>query len=56
MGLVLVSEELKDLKSHNYVAKEDRKFKKSQTVAWISISLAVLFGLISLFYSTRKKN
>ena len=49
MGLVLVSEELKDLKNHNYIAKEDRKFKKSQTVAWISISIAVLFGLMSFF-------
>ena len=47
-GLVVVSEELRDLKSNGFKTKEDRKFKKSQNVAWVSIFLAFFIGFSSL--------
>jgi hypothetical protein len=53
-GVVVVSKELSDLYKNDFKSKEDRKFNKSQNIAWFSIIVALIFGVVSLYFSLRK--
>ncbi|WP_159023275.1 hypothetical protein [Formosa sp. L2A11] len=49
MGLLFVSEELKEFVRNKYMSKEDLRYKRSQIATWIGISLAIIFGILGLF-------
>lgn len=50
MGLLYVSEDLKDLVSNNFQTTDDIRFKKQQYATWFSIGLATILGLWSIIY------
>lgn len=50
MGLLYVSEELIDLANRNFIFPEEKRFKKQQLATWISIGLAFITGMWSIFY------
>lgn len=61
-GIILPTEELKELVRHNFKSEEDRKFAKNLNVAWVGILVAILMGLIGIWnpftnsYKIEQKN
>lgn len=49
MGLLFVTEELKEFVKNKYLSKEDLRYKRGQIATWIGISLALIFGIFGLF-------
>jgi hypothetical protein len=48
MGLLFVSEELKNFVRNNFRSIEDIRYKKSQLAMWTGITLAFIFGLCGM--------
>lgn len=46
----IISQELKDLVKHNFKTEEERRFSKQQWATWISILVAILIGLLGIFF------
>jgi hypothetical protein len=55
MGLLFVSEELKDFIKSGFKSKSDIRYKYGQFATWISILIALTFGVIGT-YSGKSKN
>lgn len=50
MGLLYVSEELIELTERNFKSQEDIRFQKQQIATWISILIAFLLGIWSIYF------
>jgi len=49
MGLLFVSEELKEFVRNKHLSKDDLRYKRGQIATWIGISLALIFGILGIF-------
>jgi hypothetical protein len=49
MGLLFVSEELKYFVQKGFKSEDDLRYKYGQIATWLSISMALLFGLIGIY-------
>ena len=56
MGLLFVSEELKEFVKNKYKSKDDIRYEQGQIATWIGIGLALAFGILGLFNPFDKSN
>ena len=49
MGLLFVSEELKEFVKNDYRSKEDIRYNRNQIATWVGISIAILFGFLGIY-------
>jgi len=49
MGLLFVSEDLKEFVKNKYKSKEDLRYKYGQIATWTGIGLALVFGILGLY-------
>jgi len=48
MGLLFVSEELKEFIRNKFKSKEDIRYSRNQVATWVGISLALIFGILGI--------
>ena len=49
LGLLFVSEELKDFVRKGFKSVEDRRYRIGQVATWVSICIALIFGIIGIY-------
>jgi hypothetical protein len=56
MGLLFVSEELKDYVKRRFKSVEDRRYRIGQIATWVSICIALIFGIYGIYNPFSKRD
>lgn len=56
LGLLFVSEELKEYVNNGFKSKEDLRYRRAQITTWIGLGLALIFGLFGIYNPFEKKD
>ena len=56
MGLLFVSDELKDYVRRGFKSVEDMRYKIGQIAIWVSICIALIFGIIGIYNPFSKRD